>query len=629
MTQTLVNKKSIESEPGLSESMPVTLNYNNASQMVVSDESVQLQLACDRHRASIELEAEINDPLLFRDCMRGLFEVVSSDYRYVPKDRAAYHAYRQLKQSIRSKSAWTAQQAYYEWLSKNDPLAYIILDPIVSNHPDKVLFEVFSKDEGSYATFSLDHNGLQHKIKSSYGSSNIDFSESLLKSFESFRSYRHNTLKIDSQQLEVTVQDQDTVLEKKLNVPESWLRAFLQVQTATAMPSQQFTMAAIDLYNILRFFRMHADKKGQRRGMRIELIPNEYPRIILEPWEEVFECSAERYTGKTANITRVWGRRRLMMLQNILPYADEIEVNLLGNALPSFWTLKSESMSFCLGLTGFTTSNWSQALNFDLMLPRSNDNKIVGSLQKAMQKHWLMDFTQLSEWLVKEGGLSSAEDLQAALQTACQQGWLMFDMAKQVYRYRPLVNFELNQAKLEFRGREDRQAHDLIKRKGSVTLDKENDVYGVGVELTGTVVVDEDKREYQPFMQISEEGSVNKVKCTCPFYRKHKLTEGPCAHLIALRICYSAEQKKRMNDDITQNIIKVQTRTLSKRHDDEEMIYYITLDQHRIKKRWGLNGGRLRLQNIQFNSSDEARNNYFQQIDQLINKGYLDLSAGL
>ncbi|VAW77651.1 hypothetical protein MNBD_GAMMA12-986 [hydrothermal vent metagenome] len=629
MTQTVVNKKAIDSESGLSDSMPVTLNYNNASQMSVTDESAQLQLACDKHRANIELEAEICDPLLFRDCMRGLFDVVSSDYRYVPKDRAAYNAYRQLKQSIRSKSAWTAQQAYYEWLSKNDPLAYLILDPIVTNHPDKVLFEVFSKDEGSYATFSLDHDVLQHKTESSYGSSNIDFSESLLKSFDAFRSYRHNSLKIDSQQLEVTIEDHDAVLEKKLNVPESWLRAFLQVQTAAAMPCKEFKMAAIDLYNILRFLRMHADKKGKRRGMRIELIPNEYPRIILEPWEEVFECSAEKYTGKTANITRVWGRRRLMMLQNILPYADEIDVNLLGNALPSFWTLKSKSMSFCLSLTGFTASNWSQALNFDLMLPRSNDSKIVDSLQKAMQKNWFMDFEQLAKVLVKKGCLSSAEELQSALQAACQQGWLMFDMAKRVYRYRPLVNVELDQKTLEFRGRQDRQAHDLIKRKDSVTLDKENEVYGVGVELTGTVVVDEDKRKYQPFMLISEEGSVNKVTCTCPFYRKHKLTEGPCAHLIALRIHYSLEQKRRMNDESTKNIIKVQTRTLSKRNDEQEMIYYITLDQHRIKKRWGLNGEKLRLQNIQFNSSDEARNNYFQQIDQLINKGYLDLSAGL
>jgi len=35
------------------------------------------------------------------------------------------------------------------------------------------------------------------------------------------------------------------------------------------------------------------------------------------------------------------------------------------------------------------------------------------------------------------------------------------------------------------------------------------------------------------------------------------------------------------------------------------------------------------VQNMQFNSTNEARSNYYTQIKQLIGKGYLDLSAGL
>ncbi len=629
MTQTIVNKKSVDSELSLSDSMPVTLCYNDASQVLVTDELTQLELACDTQRPKIKLDAEIKNPLLFRDCMRGLFNVVKSDYRYAPKDRAAYHAYRQHKQAVRSQSAWNAQQAYFDWLSKNDPLAWLILDPVVTVHPDELLFEVFSKDEGTYARFSLNQEALDHNSDLQYGTSNIDFSDNLMKGFDEFRSYRKNKIKLDTEQMEVTVKGQDAVLEKKVNVPESWLRGFLQVQTAAAMSRDAFKLAAIDLYNILRYLRLNADKKGKRRGLRIELVPGEYPRIILEPWEKVFECGTEKYQGKKASVTRLWGRRRLMMLQDILPYIDEIRVDLLGNALPCFWTLKSNLMSFTLGLTGFTNSNWSQALNFDLLLPRSNNSDMIDALLSEMKKHWFMSYQQLNSVLLDNKSVSSAQELTAALQSACQQGWLMFDINKQVYRYRPLVNFELDYSKLEFRGQQDRQAHDLIKRKKSVVLDKENEIYGVGVEITGTVVVEEDKRDYQAYMLINEEGSVNKVKCTCPFYRKNKITQGPCAHLIALRIYYAEEQEKRLTDEGTRNIIKAQTRTLSKRSDDSETIYYITLDQHRIRKRWGLNGGKLRLQNIQFNSSDEARNSYYHQIEQLISKGFLDLSAGL
>ena len=36
------------------------------------------------------------------------------------------------------------------------------------------------------------------------------------------------------------------VLDKKLNVPDSWLRGFLQVQSATTFPLDSFQLAPID-----------------------------------------------------------------------------------------------------------------------------------------------------------------------------------------------------------------------------------------------------------------------------------------------------------------------------------------------------------------------------------------------
>ena len=52
-------------------------------------------------------------------------------------------------------SVWQAQQAYFAWLLRNDPLAFCILDPVITVHPDQVMFEVFGKDESTYACLAL------------------------------------------------------------------------------------------------------------------------------------------------------------------------------------------------------------------------------------------------------------------------------------------------------------------------------------------------------------------------------------------------------------------------------------------------------------------------------------------
>src|SRR5262249_13532384 len=187
------------------------------------------------------------------------------------------------------------------------------------------------------------------------------------------------------------------VLEKQIQVPDSWLRGFLQVQSAAGLPRDTFRLNAIDLYNVLRHLRMHADVKGRRRGLRIELVPGEAPRLVLEPWEPVLPATAGPYKGRASRVARVWGRRRLMLVRRLLPFAQQVEGHLLGSGLPSFWVLRAGPVTLTLGLTGFTAANWSQAVSFDLLLPRKTLpgealDRVLGHLVKV----WVADVKQLS-----------------------------------------------------------------------------------------------------------------------------------------------------------------------------------------------------------------------------------------
>ncbi len=277
----------------------VELTYAGASQVTTTDSSSEVALVGNAHRDAVALDARVKDPLHLREALSALHAIVASDYRYKPKDRAAYAAYLRMKRETSHLGVWQAQQAYFSWLHRNDPLAALILDPIISAHPDGLFLEVFSKDESTYGHLLVEKQSLEYADKPACGTTNIDFSKTLFEGIQQMRSYRETKLHIaptppapfpeeEGKQAEVQVHMATTgvadVLEKQIRVPDTWLRGFLQVQSAATLPMDSFRLTPMDLYNLLRYLRLNGDRKGKRRGLRIELVPGEMPRLVLEPW---------------------------------------------------------------------------------------------------------------------------------------------------------------------------------------------------------------------------------------------------------------------------------------------------------------------------------------------------------
>ena len=73
---------------------PITLTYAGASQMTTSRPSgpdgagaeTKLALFTNTRRADVRAELTAKDPLTLREALSCLYEVVSSDFRYVPRD---------------------------------------------------------------------------------------------------------------------------------------------------------------------------------------------------------------------------------------------------------------------------------------------------------------------------------------------------------------------------------------------------------------------------------------------------------------------------------------------------------------------------------------------------------------
>ncbi|QEL13294.1 SWIM zinc finger family protein [Limnoglobus roseus] len=600
---------------------PAHLSYGGSSRVATTGDTARVELFGNLDRPPVAFDATVTNPIRFREALSALYAVVGSDYRYVPKDRTAYMAYLRLKRETAALNIWQAQQAYFGWLLRNDPLAFCILDPVVSVHPDQVMFEVFGKDESSYAALAFKRSAFAEVGTTTCGTTNIDFSDALYQSVQQMRSTRKTRLTVGSAGVGVMTETRPEVLEKQIRIPDSWMRGLLQVQSAATLPFDHLRLAPMDLYNALRTLRMNGDRKGKRRGLRFELVPAQQPRIVLEPWETVIPATAEPFKGKAARVVRVWGRRRLMTIKRLLPFVESVDVYLLGNGLPSFWVFRAGDITLTLGLTGFTSANWSSALGFDLLLPRKTQTP--DGLTKVVK--YLADgvWAATREEIAKATGVKGSALLET-LQLGCQQGQLMFDIANSVYRLRPILNEPIDLVRLQYRNQREKVAFDLLTRRDAVKIVSENRIAGQGLELTGRVSVEEDKRDYRPQMVVADEGQVRKVTCTCTLFRTQGIKSGPCVHLIAIRLAFADKEAKRAKTD---DAVVFETRAFTKRDGDTEQTMQLSLERQKLKVRWGQAGQPMRLQSLKFNSEAEARKAYFERLTELDAKGYLDAVA--
>jgi len=581
---------------------PSQISQISQTDVQTNEHTQHVALFAQLNRSDVSFHGEVKSPLVFRDSLLALFDVVSSDYRYVPKDRSAYTVFMQMRRASSNKNLFAAQRDYFTWLFDNDPLAFCILDPIIQVHEQGVSFEVFSRDEGCYAQLTLTNETFEQSAKPTLGTTSIDYSADLFNGIEKIRDHQQTILDIGHEAvglqlletiLETDAADSDVanpstkeqIIEKRINVPKSWIRALLQVQSAGQLPQDTIHLDPIALYNVLFELRMHADIKGKRRGLLIELRPQQLPMIILEPFDITVTSQVSQqqkpYQGQEAKLIRLWGRRRLSLLKRLLPHTDSVSVSLLGQGMPSYWTLKGKGFHFTFAMTGFSQTNWSQSLNFDLLLPKrplhntlttneenlsdssNDDNNGLAVLIKTLAST-PSTLNDLVKSLSADASLKSVSvshsQVQQWLLSGTQQGLIRYEMATQLYHYRPLTQTPLEMAQFAYHNEAEKQAFDLISRTDAVQKLTVETVAVKGITIRADIHVEEDRRTYHSQLQLGDEGLVTKAECSCPQYLQHRLTHGVCAHLIALRLRYNQYDPNNTSNDSWHD-----TRVLSKR----------------------------------------------------------------
>ena len=422
--------------------------------------------------------------------------------------------------------AYSNQSKYFQWLYENDRSTWVILDPIVSVQKDGTFFEAFSGDESIYARVFLPHSAMESASAPSLGTTNIDFSLLLERELSRVRSYRPLSLQVGLNSVDFKT-EAAVVEEEKIPLPDTWVRGLVEVQSVLALAPTVFEMSSDALAEILSRLLAEKEKQGPR-ALVFRLVPEEPIRVEIQPWGEVYSDDWCSYEGSTTQEIRVWGRRRLSVLKDILVHTDRVTVHLLGSGMPSFWTVVKDGVELTVGLSGWSSNDWASKAKFSSFIPTANvKTELLDSALAVLVKSGQVTTASLSAELS-----ITVPEASVILQKLCLKGKAMFDPSRAVYRWRDLFPTFDSYESDEKESLESRKGLELFQ-KGSVTV-VSDDVKDQIRYLVGEASID--GATYKPLLELDADNRPKFAQCNCSHYNYHKLRQGPCRHMIALSL---------------------------------------------------------------------------------------------
>jgi hypothetical protein len=541
--------------------MLLNFAYRRPSSIVTTMTNLVVTLSPNLRRDRVSYNGILTQPLRFREAILALHDVVISDLRFKPKDKSAFEAYKaQQKQredairraavkQVRSEALaqqvepmpegleerfrqlrrlyWDARQQYSNYLSRHDPELWRLLmpcDPVITVADDVLFFECFSADESSYGCLSVDRGAFASESDVSVGTTNVDYSWALYEHFQKLRSYRETRFLVDPSGFEVQTQEAAGYRDEKIDLPQSWLRGFMMLQSAMSLPLKCVPLDRGGLYNVLAWLKRHKARRSPR-AVRFELTPGQPVSLVLEPWEQRIALHSTPYTGPRAELIRTWGRDRLRVLGRLLPLAERAEVYLLGTGFPSFWVVHMGDMRLTLGLSGWTANDWTgggSALD-QIAPPAEPSDDLLADIAVTFRERPAQTFQQVC---AKTGG--AAHYVAAGLNRLALLGQLIHDLPAGVYRWRRVLPVQLS--------------------VGQIAEENVETVEGRRLAAAGRVKLTHDQRRPDGLrllqgrhgntpveLLLDADGRMLRGKCNCSHHHTGGLRRGPCRHLQALR----------------------------------------------------------------------------------------------
>ncbi|WDF36458.1 SWIM zinc finger domain-containing protein [Streptomyces sp. T12] len=371
------------------------------------------------------------------------------------------------------------------------------LDPVVTGNGDRLRFESFSGCCGVYARLDVLEAGLDGG-EVGHGTTNVDVNNPLREALSRIGADDPLHLRVGPQELAVTTLD-GPVVEKKVPLPDRWLRGFAQAQVTAAGFDLRAELPAAEAVRFLR-----ALPRGGARGASVGA-----------RWVVPSGSGLRPTTRAVPGAVCLPGPERLIALQRVLRHATALRVygpavTGGGAATASAWEAVLPGMRLTLTLSPDASRGFSgeggvlDALATD---EAAEDAELVAVLLAWEPRIDVADLAAAS-------GLTP-ERVRSALIRLGTSGRVGYDTAEAAYFHRELP---YDAERVERHNPRLRSARALVSA-GAVALDG----------AVGTVT--------------AEDGHVHRVRdaagvlsCSCLWWAKYRGGRGPCKHALALRM---------------------------------------------------------------------------------------------
>jgi hypothetical protein len=361
-------------------------------------------------------------------------------------------------------------------------------DPVVTSDGDRLRFESFSACCGVYARLDVLPGALDGAVVSR-GTTNVDFNPPMRQALARVSGLDplHISVGVD----DVTIATMDgEVVEKKVPLPERWLKGFAEVQLACARMTVLAELGA----------------PGARAFLR------DLPKGWRGPaWAAPAGTSLRISPRGSRGAACAAGPDRLRVLQPLARFATGLRVygpaDAGGQPVASAWELACRDASFIVVLSPDVSRGFSGegAVLADLADDRASiDADLVAALLAWEPR---IDVARLAT-----DTALPRDRVVAALGRLGAAGRVGYDLAEDGYFHRELPYAPAVLAGMHPRLRDARALLD----SGSVT-----------VTLEGALVVS-NGAEYR--VARAADGT---SRCTCPWWGRHRNGRGPCKHILA------------------------------------------------------------------------------------------------
>ncbi len=560
--------------------MKVGYQYASPSQCIQEGGQTTLGLSPDLSRdEKVSFCGKLKHPLQFRDAMLMLREIVVSDTRQKPKERTDYFQWldteierrvkahkeympqvreglqeqmdscdmelsqkkneiahlqqiqRNLQKQLDEYDAWKdyykIERDFWKFIKNRDYSLWFVLDPVITVHKDQVSFEAFSLDESIYGCLSVAMDEFELLQKPSLGTTNIDFSAKLEKEMQRFRSYTDVTLSVNPEGFTV---DSDVVpeyVEKKIDLPETWIKGFNQVSSAAALSGLTLTLSPADLYDICAFLRKHKAKSSPRY-MKWILEPQQRVQVVFEPFGTALTLNAV-YTGAQRREEKIWGRRRWLVAEKLIPLAKAFYVRILGFGMPQFIRADLGTMQMTIGFSSWSANDWVKGTAFNIMAGFTGQG-CYADVYRLLKDRRCLTMEEIHACLPNE----SIDQVKAGVGMLFRRGEGYFDLEHGCVRFRHLINAPLPKTLYEVSPIET-----AVEKYSKLTFDnmrirytpKHEFVFTTSYLEGGSLPASETE------LVIDQDGQITRINCSCKAFKRgaRNLSE-PCAHILALYV---------------------------------------------------------------------------------------------